>query len=166
MNNRINEILNNPWITIESTYEHIAALKLTIPRQPGLYSISTNASKEILRQFGPRNDRKHYNLMDKINTSELIPNTFTINQNAPNELYCVYNGHHQNLSQRFSEHFLGSRGTGCLALFEIERLRDFNWTFQYLNLGNIENYSDSKIFRTLLEQQLRVNSGWPILCSQ
>lgn len=103
--------------------------------------------------------------MNKVNASELIPTDFTINQKS-DEMYCVYNGHHHNLRQRLSEHFSGSRGTGCLALFELERLRDFNWTFQYLDLSTIDNYTDSKVFRTLLEQHLRVRTGWPILCGQ
>ncbi|AXP79712.1 hypothetical protein CJ739_615 [Mariniflexile rhizosphaerae] len=165
MNLTVNEILNHHWVSIDLTFDTLNDCKTTVPRQPGLYSISTNTPKETLRQFGHRNDIMHYNLMNKVNASDLIPSKFTINQNG-NELYCVYNGHHSNLRQRLSEHFSGSRGTGCLALFELERLREFNWTFKYLVLSNINNYVDSKVYRTFLEQHLRVETGWPILCGQ
>jgi hypothetical protein len=163
--NAVDEILNRPWVTIDLSFDNIRELRITVPRLPGLYAISTNTPKEILRQFGQRNDRMHYNLMNKVNASELIPLEFTINQNN-NNLYCVYNGHHHNLRQRLSEHFSGSNGTGCLALFELEALREFTWTYEYLTLSNIDNYRDSKVYRTFLEQHLRVRTGWPILCGQ
>jgi hypothetical protein len=165
MNEAINRILNRPWIRIEIGFENIMDQIITVPRRPGLYSISTNTPKEILAQFGNRNDIKHYNLSNKIIASNQIPEIFTINQNQQ-ELYCIYNGHHGNLRQRLIEHFVGTSGTACLALFELELLRDFNWRFDYLSLTEIEDYLDSKIFRTFLEQHLRARTGWPILCSQ
>lgn len=165
MNSAVNKILNHKWVSINVTFDNFNELKTTVLRQPGLYSISTNTPREILRQFGMRNDIKHYNLKNKVNASDNIPIDLTIRQ-KDNNLYCVYNGHHHNLRQRFTEHFIGSRGTGCLALYELKRLRQFNWTFEYLVLTNINNYIDSKVYRTFLEQHLRVKTGWPILCGQ
>lgn len=157
--------INNHWISCEITINNINDIKTTVPRQPGLYLIFTDTPKDELKKHGKRNDRMHYNLKSKIEASENIPNDLIINQKN-DELYCVYNGHHYNLRQRLSEHFNGSKGTGCLALFEIEELREFKWTFKYLLLSKTENYIDSKVYRTLLEQQIRVKLGWPILCTQ
>ena len=149
----IDEILNHPWVNLEITFENFLNQKLTVPRGPGLYSIYTDTPKEILRQFGIRNDSMHYNLMSKISASDSIPEIFRINQ-INNDLYRVYNGHQSNLRQRVNEHFMGTSGTACLALFEIGALRDFQWRFEYLSLTQIENYADSKnFFRTEFKSQ-------------
>jgi len=65
-----------------------------------------------------------------------------------------------------SRTFLGSKGTGCLALFKIADLRKYKWYFNYIDLSKIEEYEDNKTIRVFLEQKLRNNTGWPILCSE
>jgi hypothetical protein len=160
-----NEILASSWTIVNPESTNIDELSLGIDRVPGLYSIFTNAPKEILSSTGIRNDSKHYNLTNKIFESDQIPSINVISQKDQN-LYCVYNGHSSLLRQRFREHFNGTNGTACLAIFEIEILREYNWQFRYLNLSIIPEYIDSKIYRTLLEQHHRQQLGWPILCSQ
>lgn len=159
------KILEGPWKSIKLTPENLEDLRTTVPRQPGLYAIYTTAPKNELRKFGARKEKKHYNLKKKIAESELLPQELIIHQKE-NKSYCVYNGHTYNLRQRMSEHFKGSKGTGCLALFQLEPLRKYDWTFKYLDLTEVDGYEDSKIYRTLLEQHLRIKKGWPILCSQ
>ncbi len=161
----IEEILNNHWKKIEVKFDDFYSITQKVPRKPGLYSISTNAPPEVLKQYGKRNDPKHYNLKKKIIASDLIPEKLKIRQNN-NEEYIVYNGHHGTLRQRLSEHFKGSNGTGCLALFRIENLRNYEWFFNYIDLSQIEEYEDNKLIRTYLEQKHRNNIGWPILCGQ
>lgn len=161
----IDEIVSHNWNGISVTFNTFDKIRNTISRTPSLYAIYTDTPKEVLKKIGKRNDTKHYNLQQKVKASELIPEAFTIKQNNQ-ELYCVYNGHCHNLRQRFVEHFKGTKGTGCLALFEIKELQKYKWRFDFLELNNIEGYSDSKLYRTILEQHLRVKSGWPILCSQ
>jgi hypothetical protein len=104
-------------------------------------------------------------LEKKIKDSELLPEELKIQQEENRE-YIVYNGHHGTLRQRLSEHFKGSNGTGCLALFRIEDLRNYRWFFSYIDLSRIEKYEDNKLIRTYLEQKHRNNIGWPILCGQ
>ena len=45
----------------------------------------------------------------------------------------MYNGQAGKLRQRASEHFKGSKGTGCLALFNIHTLKGNKWSFMYLD---------------------------------
>lgn len=165
MTDDMENILNRKWTTINITNAELPNVILSVPRQPGLYIILTTTPKEVLRQFKTRKDAKHYNLLNKICASDSLPDKFKIQQ-KDNDLYTVYNGHHSNLRQRLSEHFKGSQGTGCLAIFEIELLRNYKWAFEYLDLSVIENYSDSKLLRTYLEQTHRSKIGWPILCGQ
>jgi hypothetical protein len=165
MKSILEQIFSGEWKSIEVNFKDFVIIKTHVPRNPGIYSILTNTPKQVLSQFNFRNDKMHYNLNKKIENSETIPNSLRINQ-VDNEIYCVYNGHHHNLRQRLSEHFIGTKGTGCLALFEIQELRNYIWKYEYYNLSEIKDYKDSKVLRTLLEQQFRSKSGWPILCSQ
>jgi hypothetical protein len=165
MKSIIEHIFTGNWKSLEVNFEDFARIKSNVPRKPGMYSILTNTPKHVLKQFNIRNDKMHYNLNKKIEISENIPDSLRINQ-VENEIYCVYNGHHHNLRQRLTEHFVGTKGTGCLALFEIQELRNYAWKYEYYNLSEIIDYKDSKVLRTLIEQQIRCKSGWPILCSQ
>ncbi|WP_010182652.1 hypothetical protein [Aquimarina agarilytica] len=162
---QINEVLANNWRTIDVEYSNFNDVLKDIPSQPGIYKIRTNTTKEILREFGARKDPKHYNLRKKVIASDAIPNSIKITQQA-NSQYVVYSGHSFSLKQRFREHFRGSKGTGCLALFQLEKLRDFKWSFQFISLNEVAGYNDSKLYRTYLEQHQRINMEWPILCSQ
>lgn len=159
------KILSKNWEEKKVNYSDIFGIALEIPRKPGIYQIATNASKEVLSKFGPREDRSHYNLYKKISESDKLPEGLKILQKGT-EKYIVYTGHSHNLRQRFREHFQGSKGTGCLALFQLEELRAFDWFFSFNQLNAIENYYDSKLYRTFLEQKYRAMIGWPILCSQ
>ncbi len=161
------QILNtNNWQTINVNYLDIEELALRLSRKPSLYQIQTNTPVDVLRRFQTRNDRKHYNIGQKIDESLTLVDDFKILPKKDGDLYTIYSGHTSILRQRFKEHFVGSQGTACLALFELESLRNFNWTFSYFDLSNDENYRDSKLVRTFLEQRHRANIGWPILCSQ
>lgn len=160
-----NNILDQNWVSIEIIYSDLDNLLLQIPRKPGLYEIRTNTPKNVLESFSARNDENHYNFNRKITLSNTLPESYKISQNKNNP-YTIYNGHHAILRQRASEHFKGSRGTSCLAVFELEFLRDYIWFFRYLDLSEIENYNDNKLLRTYLEQMHRSKIGWPILCSE
>ena len=161
----IEQILNNNWKKIEVNFEDFYSITQRVPRKPGIYSISTNAPLEILKEYGERKDPKHYNLKKKIKASKLLPEKLKIQQEG-NQEYIVYNGHHGTLRQRLCEHFKGSNGTGCLALFRIENLKNYRWFFNYIDLSQIDEYEDNKLLGTFLEQKHRSNIDWPILCSQ
>jgi len=66
MNQAVKEILDHNWIPLDISFDKFDDLKKTVPRKPGLYSILTNTPKGTLRLFGKRNDKKHYNLMKKV----------------------------------------------------------------------------------------------------
>ncbi|SDE84323.1 hypothetical protein SAMN05421636_10814 [Pricia antarctica] len=161
----VDEIILQNWEEIPVNYWDIEDVALKIPTKPGIYQIRTTAPKKILSLFGTRDDKNHYNLNKKITESDKLPIPFKILQEE-SEKYTVYTGHSYNLRQRFREHFRGSKGTGCLALFQLERLRHYEWSYEFNQLVGIENYSDSKLYRTFLEQKYRSKIGWPILCSQ
>ena len=82
-------------------------------------------------------------------------------------MYCVYIGHQKNLRQRFSEHFIGSKGTGCLSLSKYRELSKQKWRFHYFEIFDLnKNIQDSNMLRTILENNIRAHFGWPILCAK
>lgn len=161
----LNEILKNSFITIEIDSYNLEEIFKKIPNSPGIYSIKTDTPIDILRETRERIDKKHYDISSKVKCSDSLPNDFKINQ-IDNNLYVVYNGHAKKLRQRASEHFKGSKGTGCLALFNIDTLKEYKWSFIYLDLSKIEEFEDCSLLRNYLEQYYRLLYGWPILCSQ
>lgn len=154
------------WPSISVSPENVDTEKSKLLRKAGLYQIETNTPVSVLRQIETRKDKSHYNIGKKVKESEKLHDDFKILPKNDNEMYIVYSGHASLIRQRFIEHFVGSQGTACLALFEIETLIDYDWRFSYFDLSTIENYNDSKLVRTFLEQRHRANIGWPILCSQ
>ncbi|MGJ8735028.1 hypothetical protein [Zobellia laminariae] len=158
---------NSNWKTIDINYPSIDLILKKIPTSPGIYTISTNTATEILSSFEEREDPMHYNLSKKVKASSYLPARFRIMQHDDFP-YVIYSGHSYRLRQRAREHFKGSKGTGCLAVFNLENLRGYDWSFRYLETSfMLEDYKeDSILFRTVLEQRLRVEMGWPLLCSQ
>ncbi|WP_418124548.1 hypothetical protein ACNFU2_07815 [Chryseobacterium sp. PTM-20240506] len=154
----------NEWVSKEIFFNTIFETLLEIGRVPGIYQIRTNTPISILSQFGERVDKAYYNFQKKIKES-LELGSLIIPEDLENG-YVVYTGHQAFLRQRCKEHFIGSKGTGCLNIFEFEELRNYRWWFEYLYASSIPNYHNSKLFRTYLEQLHRANIGWPILCSQ
>lgn len=165
MNADLNQIINNTWVSCPVNYNNFNSIKGSVPRSPGIYTISTDASIMMLRQIETRMDSKHYNFNNKIDKALTVTGNIIIHQVAE-EQYIVYSGHAQCLRQRLVEHFEGADGTAGLAVFREAHLHDYQWTFSYLNLALIENYIDSKLFRTIIEQYHRAKIGWPILCGQ
>lgn len=162
-----NVVDNTNWERIDFNYFQLKSELKTVPTTPGVYFISTNTPEEILRSCEKREDPKHYNLSKKVNESRQLPDECKIMQNGDNP-YVVYSGHSYRLRQRASEHFKGANGTGCLAIFKLKDLRNYNWSFHFLETSFLlpESKTDSSLFRTFLEQKLRSVIGWPILCSQ
>lgn len=157
--------LETKWVSVPiKPFASIANLPVQITRNAGIYQIKTNTPINILKKFGERNDKAHYHFSKKIEESLKLRELF-----IPENLldgYVVYTGHQKYLRQRCKEHFIGSRGTGCLNIFEFEELRKYNWWFEYLEVSNFSGFIDSQLLRTYLEQLHRANIGWPILCSQ
>lgn len=162
---KIDQIFTKGWELANVEYNGLVEIIQRIPGKPGIYEIATNTPKSVLSQYGSRKDKKHYDLNKKILASEVLPDLHKIIQKDNNQ-YVVYTGHSYNLKQRFREHFKGSKGTACLALFQLEELRKYKWSFSFNQLKGVEDYNDSKLYRTFLEQRHRANIGWPILCSQ
>jgi len=150
---------------LDLSFENFNDLRDQIPRSPGVYRIYTDAPSEFLSRFDGRNDSAHTNLQRRINLTSTIPDRNRIIQ-VGNTPYCVYNGHTVTLRQRAVEHFLGSAGTYGLAIFELEELRNHQWSFEFLNLGLVDEYVDSETYRTCIEQVDRNKIGWPILCAK
>lgn len=168
MNNKITDIVlkknQNLWICTEIVFDNLEAVLNKIPRKPGIYQIRTNAPIEALSQIGERSDKKHYNFKKKI-AAALKLKVLIVAENIKDG-YVVYTGHQAFLKQRCKKHFIGSSGTGCLNIFEFKELRKFNWWFEYLEVSQFNEFEDSILFRTYLEQLHRASIGWPILCSQ
>lgn len=156
---------NSNWKSFKFRFEDFEKIKKMIPSKPGIYLIKTNAPTQELVKVEVRNDPKHYNFKKKIEEVLKLPVQIVIQEDLKNG-YVVYNGHQGNLKQRFNEHFKGTKGTGCLSIFENKNLKDYDWWFEYFECSNIEGYCDSKLYRTYLEQYHRNKIGWPILCSQ
>lgn len=154
------------WKAFEICYEQVDHIARSIPNRPGIYQIKTNAPIKELQLVSSRQDTSHYNFKKKIEASLLLPKGIIISENVIDG-YVVYTGHQAKLRQRFREHFMGSKGTGCLNIFENVHLRDYQWWFEFYDCTNaLSNYQDSKLYRTYLEQLHRSHIGWPILCSQ
>lgn len=161
------QILNTDnWHTINVNYDEIQEIASSLSRKPALYQIQTDTPINIFHQIHTRSNDKYYKISEKIINSFSLEDDFKILPINDGDMYTVYSGHTSLLRQRFNEHFKGSRGTGCLAIYEEVILRDFNWSFTYIDLESTENYTDSELVRTFLEQRHRANIGWPILCSQ
>lgn len=158
---------NFNWTMTKIVYGSLDLILKELPLNPGFYKIYTDAPEYILQTFNKRDDSKHYNIGKKVTASKELPQGYRILQEKDNP-YIVYTGHSFSLRQRAREHFKGSRGTGCLAIFQLIDLRGYNWYFSYLETSTLldEKRKDSKLFRTYLEQKLRSQLGWPILCSQ
>jgi len=157
--------LETKWVSVTiKPFSSIIDLPIQLARNAGIYQIKTDAPISILKKFGERNDKAHYNFSKKIEESLKLKDLF-IKENLL-EGYVVYTGHQKHLRQRCKEHFIGSRGTGCLNIFEFEELKKYNWWFEYLEVSNFSGFTDSQLGRTYLEQLHRANIGWPILCSQ
>lgn len=156
---------NSNWKSFKITSNDFEDIKKNIPRSPGIYQIKTDAPINELLKVQDRKDPNHYNFKKKIDEALKLPNALIIQEDTLNG-YIVYTGHQANLRQRFNEHFKGTKGTGCLSIFENENLQAYNWWFEYFDCSNIIEYNDSKLYRTFLEQFHRNKIGWPILCSQ
>lgn len=157
--------LDSKWVSVQiRAFRDICELPSHLTRKAGIYQIKTNTPVNVLLKFGIRKDKAHYNFEKKIKDS-LALKELTIQEDI-RDAYIVYTGHHKYLRQRCKEHFIGSKGTGCLNIFEFKELHKYNWWFEYLEVGNFSGFNDSKLMRTYLEQLHRANIGWPILCSQ
>lgn len=169
MNKIILEILlpklGSKWVSVQiRPFREICELPSQLTRKAGIYQIKTNTPINVLSKFSIRKDKAHYNFEKKIKDS-LALKELTIQEDIIDG-YVVYTGHQKYLRQRCKEHFIGSKGTGCLNIFEFKELHQYNWWFEYLEVANFSGFTDSKLIRTYLEQLHRANFGWPILCSQ
>jgi hypothetical protein len=153
------------WQKVKITYTSDFKIHESIPNKPGLYMIFSSASSSVLKGLEQPSVKGAYDIKKRIIDSEKIPKTFLINQ-TKDQLYCIYIGHQKNLRQRCQEHFKGSKGTACLSIFNHIPLREFEWEFHYFELSQLDAYDDSKLLRNILESQLRVKFGWPLLCAQ
>ncbi|KIA90492.1 hypothetical protein [Kaistella jeonii] len=165
MKQQIFDILQSGWNSVEIPFfTSISELPACVERKPGIYQIKTTTPISALSICEKRSDKAHCKFKIKI-TESLKLKSLTIPEDLENG-YVVYTGHQKYLRQRCKEHFIGSNGTGCLNLFEIEEFRNYKWWFEYLEVEKFVGFEDSKLFRTYLEQLHRANIGWPILCSQ
>ena len=117
-------------------FQSFTSLKEELPRAPGVYRIYTTCPESILEKIALRTSKGHYNFNSKIIASRQIPAEFRISQKENNP-YCIYNGHTYNLRQRINEHFIGTKGTGCLAIFTSNELKDYEWYIEYLPLNSL-----------------------------
>lgn len=164
MKNEIVYYLRNSanWKKVLITYD---TRQIEVPATGGVYKITTNAPIEVLKTVGNRIDKNHYNFQKKITESNSLISDLVIQEDIVNG-YVVYIGHQANLKQRVREHFFGSKGTGCLNIFESEVLRQYKWYFEYIEVEDIKGFTNTKLSRVYLEQSVRFISGWPVLCSQ
>ncbi|MDM1501912.1 hypothetical protein HX071_06820 [Myroides marinus] len=164
MKNEIVSFLSDSvnWRKVLITYDN---RKNDVPAKGGVYKIITNAPVEVLKKVTNRIDKKHYDFYKKITESTSLVKELVIQEDLVDG-YVVYIGHQANLKQRVREHFFGSKGTGCLNIFEGEVLRQYKWYFEYVEVADIEGFTNTKLSRVYLEQSVRFISGWPVLCSQ
>lgn len=150
---------------VKVSYKTLETDLKQLPTLPGIYLILTNTPVSVLAGLEDPVDEKHYKIAKKIEDSRKLPGNCIISISRKSE-YVVYSGHAQSIRQRAREHFKGSKGTGCLAIFTYKDLREYKWSFKYMKIEELGFDLDSKVLRTYLEQQLRSKIGWPILCTQ
>jgi hypothetical protein len=154
------------WKSIDVEFSSLEKQLKDIPNKAGLYMIFTNTPKSVFQKLVPINKKGAVDFNNRIKLSESTPNELLILQ-INRYMYCVYIGHQKNLKQRFSEHFKGSTGTGCLSLSKYKVLSEQKWKFYYFEISNLEkNIQDSNMLRTILENNIRAHFGWPILCAK
>jgi hypothetical protein len=154
------------WKSLDVEFTPLEKPFKDLPNAPGLYMIFTNTPKSVFQKLEFINQKGAVNFNRRIKFSESVPNELLINQ-SKREMYCVYIGHQKNLRQRFSEHFIGSKGTGCLSLSKYKELSEQKWKFFYFEISNLKNIvQDSNMLRTILENNIRAHFGWPILCAK
>jgi hypothetical protein len=73
--------------------------------------IFTNTPKKVFQKLEFINKKGAVDFNSRIKFSESVPHELLMIQ-SNRDMYCVYIGHQKNLRQRFSEHFIGSKGTG------------------------------------------------------
>lgn len=153
------------WVRHDVIHTQIKSAIENIPSVPGLYLICTNAPISVFNTLGKNSDKGAVDIGLRTSNSFKINNDLLIKENSKNN-YCVYIGHHKNLKQRIKEHFWGSDGTGCLSLFKNNKLTKYKWEFYYLEISKLKNGDDSNLLRTILENKLKSDFGWPILCAR
>jgi hypothetical protein len=154
------------WKSTDVEFSSLKKLCKDIPNEAGLYMIFTNTPKSTFQKLEFINKNGAVDFNNRIKLSQSIPSELLIIQSNRN-MYCVYIGHQNNLRQRFSEHFKGSKGTGCLSLSDYKVLSKQKWKFYYFEISNLEkNIRDSNMLRTILENNIRAHFGWPILCAK
>lgn len=163
---KYSDIINNrKWNWIDVDKRKLKSEKILVPRKAGLYLIYTNAPIDIFNSLKTLSIKGAVDIGARTNNSLNIDSGLLIKENTENS-YCVYIGHHNSLNQRLKEHFLGSKGTGCLSLFKHKKLIKYKWRFYYLETSKLENCMDSNLLRTILENNLKTHIGWPILCAR
>lgn len=158
--------IKDNWAKINVSPLDLKSQCIKLPSTPGLYMIETTTPIDIFTKLGKPNVNGRVNIRSRVLLSSTIKGNLLIKVKKK-QFYCVYIGHQQNLRQRFKEHFYGSKGTGCLAIFRYKKLREFKWRFYYFELSSINSdFMDSPLLRTILECKLRSHFGWPILCAK
>jgi hypothetical protein len=154
------------WTSFDVEFSLLTKPINYIPNEAGLYMIFTDTPKEVFQKLEFINKKGAVDFNSRIELSESIPNELLIRQRNKN-MYCVYIGHQKNLRQRFSEHFMGSIGTGCLSLSNYTELYKQQWKFYYFEISHVKkNIQDSNMLRTILENNIRAYFGWPMLCAR
>lgn len=161
----VGNLFSKDWEIIEIKKSYFEESLLSIPRNPGLYRITSNIPKSELKTLTNRKGKNHVDFVRRLSTTEKLLSGLEI-EHQENESRVIYTGHHKFLRDRCRNHFRGYDGTGCLNLFELENFSNYKWTFEYFNLRRMEGYEDSIITRTALEQHYRAKIGWPILCDK
>jgi hypothetical protein len=153
------------WTRVDIANTKLEEEKTNVPNKAGLYLIYTNTPTSVFKSLRSVNIYGAVDIGTRTKNSLTISNELLIKEDTSKN-YCVYIGHHSNLRQRFKEHFLGSKGTGCLSIFKHNKLKKFKWSFYYLEISKLADVNDSNLFRTILESELKSNFGWPVLCAR
>lgn len=141
-----------------------------VPPTAGWYFIETNTPIEVLqRQHRPQTTyaKKRTGKVEDVKIYDLAGSAARYANDLDgcwNTKY-VYSGLAQKLQSRAREHTLPDLGTAALGLGLYPELREYEWTFCYVEMGKfLPNASCPKMLLALGEQIWRANNGWPLLC--
>jgi hypothetical protein len=76
----ISRILDHDFVPHTVTPENFHTVKAAIPRQPGLYKISTNCPIEVLKTTEPAENKMHYNIEKRVLDSTIYLTTLLANK--------------------------------------------------------------------------------------
>ncbi len=153
------------WNTVKISSYGLQDQLNKIPTTSGWYMIYTNVPIYELETLKRLKNSSAIDIKKRVVNAKLFCSEFIIKENTDKK-YCVYIGHQVNLRRRIKEHFCGAKRTGCLSLFKHQKLKKYQWEVLYFDFNKMDGLENCNLTRTIFENNIRREFGWPILCAK